>query len=431
MRPCPWLLAAVVIAHPTILQGQAHTVREVDDCVNVRDDHDTDANIVGCLATGTAVDVIDSVPFWREVTFHPNGRGWMAKKFLEPTAGGAPDPTDTTIPATAFLEVHFIDVAQGDAIWITTHDDGIAGNGRFDGRNIVLDGGPYSANSKPDAINPVQQYMETHGHHNAILDALIVTHPHIDHFRGAENLSRHMLIRNYYDPGHPSTSSYDAFVDALLGTGGMAPLAEQVHLGRANFGDLDWGSEIGVSVLYADGDTTTIPLGGGNTRVNNASIVLRLVYGDHSFLLMGDGEGKDRHDAADTAQYIERFLIDQHATSLPSTVLKVGHHGSETSSTVPFIQAVDPDVVVVQSGRGSFSGTFLPDTTTLQRYCCHKAATRIYRTDQNDEADGLSGRDAADGDHIVIRTNGTTLTVTALEGGHAHTVDACLPACPH
>ena len=50
------------------------------------------------------------------------------------------------------------------------------------------------------------------------------------------------------------------------------------------------------------------------------------------------------------AQYIERFLIEQHAASLPSTVLKVGHHGSETSSTVPFIQAVDPDVVVVQSG---------------------------------------------------------------------------------
>ncbi len=215
MRTCPWLLAVVVVAHPTIVQAQAHTVRQVDDCVNVRDDHDTDANIVGCLATGTAVEVIDSVPFWREITFAPNGRGWMAKKFLEPTAGGAPDPGDGTIPADAFLEVHFIDVAQGDAIWITTHDDGVAGNGRFDGRNIVLDGGPYSANSKPNAINPLQQYMETHGHHNAVLDALIVTHPHIDHYRGGENLSRHMTVRDYYDPGHPSTSSYDAFIDAL------------------------------------------------------------------------------------------------------------------------------------------------------------------------------------------------------------------------
>ena len=58
-----------------------------------------------------------------------------------------------------------------------------------------------------------------------------------------------------------------------------------------------------------------------------------------------------------------------------------------------------------------------------------KAATRIFRTDQGDEAEGLTGRGAADGDHIVIRTNGTTLTVTALEGGAPHTVDACFPAC--
>ena len=206
---------------------------------------------------------------------------------------------------------------------------------------------------------------------------------------------------------------------------------ERVHLGRATFGTWNWGSEIELTVLYADGDTTTIPLGSANTRVDNSSIVLRLVYGNHSFLLMGDAEGKERDDAPDIAQFVERFLLENHAAALKSTVLKIAHHGSETSSTLPFIQAVDPDVVVVQSGRNPFGGgIFLPDASTLQRYCCHNAATRIYRTDQNDEGDGLTGRDAADGDHIVIRTNGTTLTVTALEGGQAHTVDACFPACP-
>ncbi len=81
---------------------------------------------------------------------------------------------------------------------------------------------------------------------------------------------------------------------------------------------------------------------------------------------MGDGEGKDREDPADTAQYVEGILLNEvDHSKLKSTVLKVGHHGSETSSTVPFIQAVDPEIVVVQSGRRSFNGTFIPDATTI------------------------------------------------------------------
>ena len=63
---------------------------------------------------------------------------------------------------------------QGDGIWITTHDDGVQGNGRFDGRNIVIDGGPDASEAK----NEFAKYVEAHAHHNARIDALIVTHPH-------------------------------------------------------------------------------------------------------------------------------------------------------------------------------------------------------------------------------------------------------------
>jgi hypothetical protein len=86
----------------------------------------------------------------------------------------------------------------------------------------------------------------------------------------------------------------------------------------------------------------------------------------------------------------ERFLLDTDPGKLKSTVLKIAHHGSETSSTLPFLQAVNPEIVVVSSGRKSFSGTFLPDNSTLRRYCCHNPSIRIYRTDQNDEAEGLT-----------------------------------------
>ena len=95
------------------------------------------------------------------------------------------------------LHVWFFDVGQGDAIWISTADDDVDGNGIFEGKNIIIDGGPYSANDN----NPLLQYLEPSAHHLAPVDALILTHPHDDHYAGAEALTRHFEVEDYYDPG--------------------------------------------------------------------------------------------------------------------------------------------------------------------------------------------------------------------------------------
>jgi competence protein ComEC len=161
-------------------------------------------------------------------------------------------------------------------------------------------------------------------------------------------------------------------------------------------------------------------LGAGNTLENNASIVLRLVYGGHSFLFMGDAEGKDRDDTADRPRYVEKILLETVPPDrLKSTVLKLGHHGSETSSTLPFLRAVDPEIVLVSSGRKRFGRTFIPDASTLARYCAYNPSVRIYRTDQDDAAEGRDTRNDADGDHVVLRSNGTVLQVKARSGGRA------------
>lgn len=403
--------------------SEPHVIRSDGGCINVRPQPDTSTSPTACLAPGTSVVVVAAIPFWREITFGNNERGWAAKKFLvaspapvvTPLAGGA-------IPADAFLEIHFVDVGQGDAIYIQTHDDGIDGNGKFEGYGVVVDGGPYSA----DASNPLLPYIEQHAHHGAKLEALIVTHPHVDHFKGAETISRHFDIQHYYDPGFPSTlTTYNAFLDAMRGTGGAPPRARNIHIN--DFSTLNWGSEIKVEVLYSYPNNNQ-GLGSSNTLVNNSSVVLRLQYGQHTFLFMGDAEGKDRDGSPATPKYVEARLLQTQATMLRANVLKIAHHGSETSSTSPFIDAVDPDIVIVESGRGVFGGRFLPDATTLQRYCTHKPTTRIYRTDQNDEQDGLSESNSADGDNIVIRTNGTDpILVTALEGGQTFNTTTCAP----
>ena len=406
------LIAFSQLNEPSVVRSN------VWSCLNVRSDHDVNAVSVGCLASGTPVTVIDAVPFWRQIKFGNNQVGWAAKKFIEPlspeTAG---DSADTSIPDSAFLTVHFVDVGQGDAIWIQTYDDGIDGNGKFEGYSIVIDGGPYSS----DNSNPLLPYMESRGYHGASIEALIVTHPHTDHFSGAETISRHFSINNYYDPGYPSQlSSYGAFLSA------MKTRAKNIHIGLQNFGQINWGSELKVEVLYAwNGDPQHV-LGADNTLVNNSSIVLRIQYGQHVFLFMGDAEGKNRENDAATPRYVEKILLETVPGRLKANVLKIAHHGSETSSTLPFIEAVDPDIVIVESGRKNFSGTFLPDSSALRRYCSHNPNIKIYRTDQNDSQTARTERDAVDGDNIIIRTNGKgQLQVQAFDGGRPFTGNFC------
>jgi beta-lactamase superfamily II metal-dependent hydrolase len=303
-------------------------------------------------------------------------------------------------------------VGQGDGIWIHTFDDNVPGNDRYEGRNIVIDGGPDASDSK----NAFLKYLLQRAHEGARIDAMFITHPHDDHYPGAEGILRHFEVSQYYGPGYPKSGVKWARFRALVDqeTAGGAPIVE--HIGRSSFGNLDWGSELKVQVLYAypgspDG------LGSDNTLENNASIVLRIQYGTQSILLMGDAEGKDRDGSPDTAKYVERILLDSVPQLLHSTVLKIAHHGSETSSTIPFINAVDPQYVIVSSGRKSFNGRHLPDATTLQRYCAHNPAIRIYRTDEGDAAAGRTTANDADGDDIVIRMNPNSTVVEAYSGG--------------
>jgi competence protein ComEC len=394
-------------------------------CLKVRDEPNSDAASHDCLTPGTAVTVINSVPFWREIRFGNNKHGWVAKKYIEPIETPPAGDTSNGIPADAFLTIHFVDVGQGDAIWIQTYDDHIDGNGIFEGYSIVIDGGPYSA----DNSNPLLPYMESQGYHGADIEALLLTHPHDDHYSGAETISRHFTVNHYYDPGYPSTlSTYTAFKNAMKGTSGHPGRAKKVHIGQASFGEINWGKELKVEVLYAWKGDPQNQLGTQNTEVNNSSIVLRLQYGNHTFLFMGDAEGKEREDDPAEARYVEKILLETVPAKLKATVLKIAHHGSETSSTLPFIQAVDPDILIVQSGRKPFGtgNTFLPDLSTLQRYCDHNPNIKIFRTDEKDKEAGHDAKHAVDGDHIVITSNGAGKPqVKALQAGHPVTGNFC------
>ena len=413
------LLIALLVSTAAAAEAQqldGFTVREsAAPCLRVRPSPDSGAPQFACIAPGTLVTAVGVAPFWRQIRLADGRVGWAAKKYLEPTVIGA--AADTVPHADAWLEVHVVDVGQGDGIWIHTFDDNVAGNGRFEGRNVVIDGGP--------AGSTLADYVMERAHPGAVIDALIITHPHADHYRGATAVLQRFDVREIYDPGYPTT--LDGWLAFLTLADGEEVDGEPAmrRVGGVEFGEPDWGGELEVSFLYTwPGDPQG--LGSGNTRENNSSTVLRIRYGTQSILFMGDAEGKDREDDPDEARYVERRLLETvGADALRSTVLKIAHHGSETSSTAPFIEAVDPDFVVVSSGRHPFNGRFLPDASTLERYCQHDPATRIYRTDQDDEIEGRTAANDDDGDHIVIRTNGTVTLVQGFSGGQPITHTSC------
>jgi beta-lactamase superfamily II metal-dependent hydrolase len=318
------------------------------------------------------------------------------------------------------LRVSFIDVGQGDAIWIRTPPvNGVS-------KSIVIDGGPDEGGA-----NRVVKYLSAYGlPPGSIIDFVIVSHPHDDHYPGLLDLMRLYRVRTIIHPGFPKPGEYAEFLslaDAEIVDGQHATV---VNLRNTPAFKMDWGQGVSARILYADSASAT-GMGSGNTRQNNASTVIRMQFGDMSFLFMGDAEGKDRDDPPANARFVESMLLKTLMPGdLKATVLKAGHHASETGSTLPFITAVRPDVVVVMSGRRTFGGRFLPDDTTLDRYAEVNPNVIIVRTDERDEEEGRTAKDDQDGDDIYMRTDGKVLRIYQAVGPNKRRVWHRVAAIP-
>lgn len=226
--------------------------------------------------------------------------------------------------------VHFIDVGQADAALILC-----------DGHAMMIDGGNAADSSR------IYTYLKSHG--VDYLDYIVCTHPHEDHVGGLSG------ALNYAKTGTAlcSVTAYESksshsFVSYLSRQG--------KSLSVPNAGDT---FQLGSASVQIIGPVRS------SDNLNNMSIVLKVVYGDTSFLFTGDAEREEEQDILEAGY------------PLSATVLKVGHHGGSDSTTYPFLREIAPEYAVISVGKGNNYGH--PTENTLSRL--RDAGAQVYRTD--------------------------------------------------
>ncbi|MFS0577285.1 MBL fold metallo-hydrolase [Sporosarcina sp. 179-K 3D1 HS] len=263
------------------------------------------------------------------------------------------------------LKVHFIDVGQGDAILIQAPG----------GKNMLVDGGPKSAGDK------VVQFLKSKGVKR--LDYVVATHPDADHIGGLIAVLNAFPVTNFIDSGqvHTTQTYYE-----------MLQLIDKKDIKFTVPKELDkltLDPQMIIRVLHAD----------ENAQDNNdASIVLKVTYNKVSFLLM-----------ADASTEIEDEIRARY--DVTATVLKNGHHGSNTSSSAAFISNVKPSVAILSYGKNNSYGH--PDLAVESRL--NKVGAKTYKTPLDCD--------------ITVTTDGIKHSVgTACKNGKAVTPPAAKPA---
>jgi competence protein ComEC len=206
------------------------------------------------------------------------------------------------------LKVVLLNIGQGDAIYIKSPT----------GREIMIDGGPDRSVLK--GLGRVMPFYDRS------IDALIISNPDKDHFAGFIDILRSYKVNLVVEPGTVSeTAVYHQF-ESDVAEGHIQKII--AHRGTV----LDLGGGAVLTFLFPDRDASTL-------RTNDGSLVARLTYGKTSVLLMGDAPDE-----------IEKYLVELDGSSLKSDVLKVGHHGSKTSTSRELLAAVKPAYAAITAG---------------------------------------------------------------------------------
>ena len=239
---------------------------------------------------------------------------------------------DTTQTPQGTLAVHYLDVGQGDSVFIELPNS----------QTMLIDSGE---NYHGEGII---NYINEGG--KSKIDYLIATHPHSDHIGSMSYIVRHMDIGEVYMPKvGTNTKTYESLLESISNKG-LKIKSAKAGTSVLKEGDLEINVLAPVTIYEDD--------------LNNCSIILKITYKDRSFLFTGDAEEKE---------FEEVYL------NMSADVLKVAHHGSRTSTTKEILDRINPEIAVISLGADNEYGH--PHKSTIKYL--NKQECEIYRTDED------------------------------------------------
>lgn len=260
------------------------------------------------------------------------------------------DSSISNLTETSALRIHYIDVGQGDAILIQVNH-----------KNFLIDSGPSDSQSK------ILGYLKNLDINK--FDYILATHPHEDHIGNMTAIIKKYEITTFLAP--KVTTNTSTFKNMLL-----ALKNKNMHINAIKVGSkvINLCENINVEVLS--------PNNSSYEELNNYSPMIKLTYGSRSFLFVGDAQKE-----------VEQEVLSKNY-DVKADVLKVGHHGSSTSTSNEFLKKVNPSIAVISVGANNSYKH--PNKSVIDRL--KESSIKIYRTDN----DG----------NIIIDCDGKNIKVT-------------------
>ena len=243
------------------------------------------------------------------------------------------DVAKGTIPDNKTMKVHYIDVGQGDSILIQVND-----------KNMLIDCGPRDGKDKFFSYLESQKITK--------LDYVVATHPHEDHIGNMADVIKKYDVNKFYAPKvEHTTKTFEKMVEALVKKN------LKITTIKAGTDSIDLGENTKVSVVAPNKDTYD--------DLNNYSPIIKIEYGNNSFLFTGDAESKSEKE------------VLKKGYDVKADVLKLGHHGSSTSTSKEFFEAVNPSIGVISLASDNKYGHPHKETLNLLK----DKKIKVYRTD--------------------------------------------------